>query len=140
MRALLIDPYEQKISETEVQKNEFKYIRALLGCDYLDFFYRIPGHMLIINDMGLMEVNKYFMIRTYSEPLAGKALLVGFVPPDGDMGPATMSLEELQTNLKFLGPETKFLGMRTITEEGPPFVIRNEAQWEGIPKWKGTDK
>jgi len=80
IRAILIDPFKEQVSHVRLV-NELGDIYKTLGCDLITITgLRFGGKQLdlILDDEGLLKSNqKYFKYKLFSQPFAGKALLVG---------------------------------------------------------------
>ncbi|NBW21397.1 MAG: DUF3846 domain-containing protein [Caulobacteraceae bacterium] len=82
IRAILIDPFARKVSEIKLV-NELEEIYKTLGCDLITITgLRFGGKQLdlILDDEGLLkdrENQRYFKYKLFSQPFAGKGLLVG---------------------------------------------------------------
>lgn len=137
MRAILIDPFTQTLTEHELLEEKPRDdIKRLLDCEYTDFVYVIPKHFLLVDEMGLHKPNKYFLLRGYGQPLAGKGLVIGKTPEFGDYASATLSLDAVKKNVMFLGPETIFKGLHSEEKKsGNKFIMSIIADFEGVPKW-----
>lgn len=109
-KGLLIDPYAQTV--TEVQVDASHTLNALyqhMNCDLIDVIEveapRAPGHprrfgAVVVDDEGLLkEGPKFFSIvgpRGITPPLAGKAVVLGLTPIDGDFTDSPFTLAEVQ--------------------------------------------
>jgi hypothetical protein len=101
MRAILIDPVEKSFTEIEYNGN-WKTIAPTLGCELFDVVYTDFGDVYV-DDEGLLKPDqKFFHIRGMSQPFAGRGLVFGLVGPEGETTPATVSIEDLELNVKFM--------------------------------------
>lgn len=113
MRAILIDPFERKITQVEYN-NQFKedgtYPGAyrLMQCDLIEvvYFDKVWEHAeMYVDEEGLFKQDLRFFIPLFSlgaQPIAGRALLVG--PPDdeGNSTACPLMLEEVVTGIQFV--------------------------------------
>lgn len=92
MRAILIDPYAQTITEVEGDFDKTRNIRAQIGVDTTTtILFRKDKVICLLDDNGHLGPGKAcFILKTYhpTYPLAGKMLVCGL------RGPATVSLGE----------------------------------------------
>ena len=92
MRAILIDPIEKSFTEVDYN-GDWKTIYKHLDCDLFD-------------DEGLMKSDQqFFHIRGMSQPFAGRGLVFGPTDDEGGTTPATISIEELELQVKFMTPK-----------------------------------
>ena len=81
IRAILIDPFAENVSEVQVQNNLQGYYNAI-GCDTITITGLSFGKNsldMILDDEGLLkdsENQRYFKYKLFSQPFAGRALLV----------------------------------------------------------------
>jgi hypothetical protein len=104
MRAVLIDPVARSFTEVEYD-GDYKSIYKHLECDLFDVVFTEFGDVYV-DDEGLLKPDqKFFYLEGMSQPLAGRGLVFGLVDDDGNTTPATVSIEELELNVKFLTPQ-----------------------------------
>jgi hypothetical protein len=95
MMAILIDPYEETIEVVDYS-GDYKDISTLLGCDLFTSVYTEMADTIYVDDEGLyVENQKYFKLKGYPQPLAGRGLVIG-VTDDGDSTDCVSSLEDIQ--------------------------------------------
>tara|TARA_Y100000004_G_scaffold194770_1_gene260166 strand:+ start:692 stop:1123 length:432 start_codon:yes stop_codon:yes gene_type:complete len=95
MRAILIDPFTQKIEVVDYS-GDWKDISTLLGCELFTTVYIDDEDTLYIDDEGLyVENQRYFKWKGYPQPLAGRGLVLGCTP-DGDTTDSSKTLEDIQ--------------------------------------------
>lgn len=81
IQAILIDPFLEKVSEVQVQNNLQGYYQAI-GCDTITITSLSFGKKnldMILDDEGLLknpDSQRYFKYKLFSQPFAGRALLV----------------------------------------------------------------
>lgn len=119
MRALLINPFDESISETSYD-GDYKSISKILEIDSRPFtvlrFGDQDQHHVYLDDEGLLQPSqRFFCLAFYSGILAGKALILRSDMEGNDL-PATMTLLRLSPLVKFLPSTVRCTGMKT--EEG----------------------
>ena len=100
MRAILIDPVTHSFTEVDYN-GDWKTISKHLGCELFDIVFTELGDVYI-DDEGLFVPNQSFFMIEGCPPLGGKGLVFGRVDDEGDVTPATVSIEELEQKVKFL--------------------------------------
>ena len=81
IRAILIDPFLEKVSEVQTQNDLQGYYNAI-GCDTITITGLTFGKNnldMILDDEGLLknpDSQRYFKYKLFSQPFAGRALLV----------------------------------------------------------------
>lgn len=140
MRAILIDPYAQTISEVE-HDGDYKQIYELIGAGTFDLVRVDRTNAIYIDDEGLLTADdntRYFGLKGYGQPIAGKGLMLG-ADEMGETIAATLTKEEVEALVEW--PKVRFTGM--TTKEGRTdhpilgkgvFTIVNEAQFEKLPE------
>lgn len=113
MRAYLIDPTNETVTEVDYDGN-YKSISRLIGCDYFTTVVLTrtedgwPADTLFVDDEGLfVEDQRYFTIRGYNQPLAGKGLVLG-TDAEGDSIEPDMDLATAQGLVRFLSEGVHF--------------------------------
>lgn len=105
MKAILIDPFERKLSEVEYS-GDYKQIYEHIDCHNFDCV-RISskGDTIFVDDEGLIscKVQCFFGFIGYPQPLAGKGLVLG-TDINGESVDTTMTLEEMRKLVKWLIP------------------------------------
>lgn len=104
MRAILIDPTERSLTEVDYN-GDWKTISKHLDCELFDVVFTDFGDVYVDDEGLLRQEQKFFMLQGVPYPLAGRGLVFGPVDHDGDTTPATISIEELESKVKFLTPE-----------------------------------
>tara|TARA_Y100000361_G_C11140986_1_gene335038 strand:- start:994 stop:1512 length:519 start_codon:yes stop_codon:yes gene_type:complete len=88
MKAVLIDPFEPRISDVEIKDDHLLSYYSLIGCTTvtaIDAEYNGKPASLFLDDEGLFKNDqKFWHFPQHQEPLAGKAVLVGFDPSTGE--------------------------------------------------------
>ena len=104
MRAILIDPVEKSFTEVDYN-GDWKTISKHLDCDLFDVVFTDFGD-IYLDDEGLMKSDQqFFHIRGMSQPFAGRGLVFGPTDDEGGTTPATISIEELELQVKFMTPK-----------------------------------
>jgi len=81
VRAILIDPFLEKVSEVKIG-TDLEQLYSTLGCDLITITrlgVGVNALDMILDDEGLLknsEEQRYFKYKLFSQPFAGKALLV----------------------------------------------------------------
>jgi len=119
MRALLINPFSESISEIDYD-GDWKSIARLIAIEHRPFTLVSLGdperHHIYLDDEGLYQpAQRFFILRSYPSPLAGRGLVLRD-GPDGDEAEATLTLESLAAAIKWLPASIRFTG--TTTREG----------------------
>jgi len=95
MQAILIDPYTQTIEVVDYS-GDYKDISALLDCQLFTTVYTDLPDTIFVDDEGLyVENQKFFKLKGYPQPLAGKGLVLGSTD-DGDSTDCVSSLQDIQ--------------------------------------------
>ena len=79
MKAYLIDPFAQSVTEVEYS-GDYTEISRLIDCDLFTTSWRNKfGDTLFVDDEGLIngKHQEVFLISGYPQPLAGKGLILG---------------------------------------------------------------
>lgn len=102
MRAILIDPFKQSITDVEYS-GDYHDIYKLIGCET---FTIAPithrGDAIFVDDEGLFKPDQaFFKHDGYPQPLAGKGLILG-CDEDGETVEPTVTLEEMKAATQFL--------------------------------------
>jgi len=101
----LIDPFEKKISVVYYDGN-FKSIYSIIDCKLFDATppFNNRGDAVVVDDVGIYKKEqKFFSIKGYSYPLAGKGIVIGCDFSTGDDRPPFITLEDLVKNVRWLG-------------------------------------
>jgi hypothetical protein len=107
-KGIFIDSENKTITEKEVSSSEDIY--KLLKIRLFDVVQISHNADLIVDDEGLLKENYYFQYG--DSQLAGNGLVVGLHHDTGDWGNSPLTLEEVKSQVKFLGSQTdlKFVG------------------------------
>ena len=89
VQALLIDPQEQTVEKVKIPNKDYKEWKKVLGITSPIEIVRLE-HIgeekytgVIVDDEGLYkEDNRYFKLQVYTQPLAGRALIVSWDDED----------------------------------------------------------
>lgn len=100
MKAYLIDPYEQSVSEVEYN-GDYNQIYKLIDATTFDVARIADGDSIYIDDDGLSkDWQEFFMHEDYGNPLAGKGLVLG-CNDEGDSTEPACTLEQLREQVSF---------------------------------------
>ena len=100
MKAYLIDPYEQSVSEVEYN-GDYNQIYKLIDATTFDVARIANGDSIYIDDEGLSkDWQEFFMHKDYGNPLAGKGLVLG-CNDEGDSTEPACTLEQLRGQVGF---------------------------------------
>lgn len=117
MRALLIDPFTQTVTDYDLDEG-IQAIYDATSCDCITSV-RLPDHAgidncIFVDDEGLYrEGQEFFTLIGYPQPIAGRGLVVG-IDREGDTISTSMPLPFMQAAVKF--PSLRFTGMTEMTE------------------------
>lgn len=104
MKTLIIDPFLRTITEAD-HDGSLESIYKLTHCDtFTAVGIDNHGGALFLDDEGLLKdltKQAFFMIDTYSEPLAGYAMTVG-VNGAGETVEAEYTVEQLKARVKWI--------------------------------------
>lgn len=110
VKAILIDPFECSVTETEHDASNYRDIYRLLShptmpVDCMTTAY-VPwlksGDALFVDDEGLLKpCLRFFLVNGYNQPLAGKGLILGS-DDEGETIGAKAKLAKVQANVRFL--------------------------------------
>lgn len=103
MRAILLDPYKQTVSNVEV--TDYRDISKHLQCDlFCSGGYMESGDAVYVNDEGLYEEDMFtYMPDVYPDPYAGRVLILGIDHETGESQDAVnTAIDLLDVDLKFL--------------------------------------
>lgn len=108
MRAILIDPFDQTVTEVDYS-GDFKQIHELLNIRSFTLVSDFAGgNDIYVDDNGLavdFENQAFFIAKGYPEPLAGKGLILG-VTPDGESTATELNLEDARQKIRFIDHAT----------------------------------
>jgi len=105
-KAILIDPFERKLSWVELQNDNIDCLHKVMRCDvftvgtYLDN----KGTCLYVDDEGLFKNEQaYFVILGIDNVFAGRSLVVGTDEMGGSITP-TVSIDVLESKVRWMEP------------------------------------
>ena len=104
MKAILINPFDQTIKETEYT-GDYREIYSLVDCRTFDCVRLTPHEDMYIDDEGLLIDNqRYFRMLEIGANYAGKALLLSH-DDEGETTGTNWTLQDVKSMVEFL-PET----------------------------------
>jgi hypothetical protein len=104
MKAILINPFDQTIKETEYT-GDYREIYSLVDCRTFDCVRLTPHEDMYIDDEGLLIDNqRYFRMLEIGANYAGKALLLSH-DDEGETTATNWTLQDVKSMVEFL-PET----------------------------------
>ena len=104
MKAILINPFDQTIKETEYT-GDYREIYSLVDCRTFDCVRLTPHEDMYIDDEGLLIDNqRYFRMLEIGANYAGKALLLSH-DDEGETKATNWTLQDVKSMVEFL-PET----------------------------------
>jgi len=112
-RAILIDPFNETITEVKMVDTKLQTIYALLGCNIITITSLVNGIDMVLDDEGLLkdsEKQAYFKFGIGSQPFAGKALIVA-TDDEGDFAslPEKVSVDKINDKVIFFKPSKQTL-------------------------------
>jgi hypothetical protein len=105
MRALLIDPFTETVTET-FYSGDYKQIYQLIEAETFDAARLGPdlSDTVYVDDEGLLKPNQFFFLEDlYPFPLAGKGLVLG-TDDEGDAISPTITIAEILQSISWLTP------------------------------------
>lgn len=117
MKAYLIDPFEQTITEVE-HDGKLETIYALIQCgdsgfDLVHFGTNRDG--IFVDDEGLYKKDqRYFVLEGFPSPLAGRGLVTG-CDDEGETVAPKISLRHLVEKISWAPPTMRFSHINTTT-------------------------
>ena len=105
MRAFLIDPFKQEITEINYT-GDYRQIYDLIDAQTFDVArLNAKGDGIFVDDEGLYaEDQRFFQHKFYPNQLAGKGLVLGCDMNTGESAPASMTLEQLTDDVEWVMP------------------------------------
>ena len=102
MKAYLIDPFERAITEVDYSGN-YQDIYGLCGYDtFTVVTFNDQGDGVYVDDEGLFKSDqKFFVIGSYPQPLAGRGLVLG-VDDEGASVSPTVDMTWLENHVRFV--------------------------------------
>ena len=108
IKAILIDSKEQRVSEIEFDRDDYKNISRALGCEYFEVVTYInrKQECLMVDEEGLIRgpVEHFFFWRGYPQPLAGNGLIVGTDDEGETVAPQGITVEEVRAAVDWVTP------------------------------------
>jgi hypothetical protein len=112
MKAILIDPHSETISEV-VYDGNWQTIGPWIDADLFDVVQIGNDDVVYVDDEGLFrDSRKFFWMKGWPHPLCGKGLVLGD-SQYGETEDAHSTVEELRKSIKFMDALT--VGMLTKT-------------------------
>jgi hypothetical protein len=112
-RAILIDPFNETITEVKMVDTKLQTIYALLGCSIITITSLADGIDMILDDEGLLkdsENQAYFKFGISSQSFAGKALIVATDSEwNIDSLPEKVSVDKINDRVIFFKPSKETL-------------------------------
>ena len=113
IRAILIDPFTETVSQVTLVDTKLQTYYNLLGCDLITMAGLANGVDMILDDEGLLKDPKtqaYFKMGIGSQPFAGKALVVGTDDEGNTVSlPENVTTEKVFQRVIFFKPSEKYL-------------------------------
>ena len=102
MKAYLIDPFEKSITEVDYSGN-YQDLSAICGYDtFAVATFNDEGDGVFVDDEGLFKPDqKFFIIGSYPQPLAGRGLVLG-VDGEGASVSPTVDRSWLDGHVRFV--------------------------------------
>lgn len=101
MKAILINPFDQTIKETEYT-GDYREIYHLIDCRTFDVAMAKENNDLYIDDEGLLKDNqRYFRMLDIGANYAGKGLILAH-NDEGESVGTTLTLQEVKDMVEFL--------------------------------------
>lgn len=112
-RAILIDPFNETITEVKMVDTKLQTIYSLLECRIITITSLANGIDMVLDDEGLLkdsEKQAYFKFGIGSQPFAGKALVIA-TDDEGDFAslPEKVSVDKINERVIFFKPSKETL-------------------------------
>lgn len=112
-RAILIDPFNETITEVKMVDTKLQTIYTLLECRIITITSLANGIDMVLDDEGLLKDSKkqaYFKFGIGSQPFAGKALVIA-TDDEGDFAslPEKVSVDKINDKVIFFKPSKETL-------------------------------
>ena len=112
-RAILIDPFNETITEVKMVDTKIQTIYALLGCEIFTIVNLANKIDMLLDDEGLLkdsDKQAYFKFGISSQPFAGKALIVA-TDDEEDFAslPEEVSVDKINERVIFFKPSEEYL-------------------------------
>lgn len=105
MKAILIDPFDETVTEVE-HNGDYRHIYTLLShpehkVDCFTIVQITQGDAIFVDDEGLLKDPKHFFVwKGYPQPLAGKGLILG-TNDEGDSVDVVTTVDEVKKRVSF---------------------------------------
>lgn len=100
MKAILINPFEETITEVE-HTGDYKQIYDLIDCRTFDIVNIIHTEDLCVDDEGLLKNNQRYFTFANEGTYAGKGLLLGH-NDEGESVATTFTLQQVKDMVQWL--------------------------------------
>lgn len=103
IKAIIIDPFEREITETEIENN-LEGLKGAIGDHWIELVRINNQNDMYVDEEGLFRENQQFFVMTGNQrkvPIAGKAVVVGSDVSTGDQINVTMSLDNIKCMVSF---------------------------------------
>lgn len=103
MRAYLIDPFNETVSEVAYGGNIDEIHRAIDCKIFTCITLNSQADAVYIDEEGLTngKYQDFFKLRNYPDPLAGKAMVIG-TDEDGEAVSPAVTLDDLKRQIRFI--------------------------------------
>ena len=105
IKAVLIDPYKEEVTDIEYDASDYKNIYPLIHCDVFTVVRLEDDDDVLVDDEGLLKVikdTKFFMLPNYAQPIAGYGLITGVNQDDGETIAAHHDANYYRHKIRFL--------------------------------------
>ena len=113
IRAILIDPFTETVSQVTLVDTKLQTYYNLLGCSLITMAGLADGVDMILDDEGLLKdphSQAYFKMGINSQPFAGKALIVGTDEEGNTVSlPENITTEKVFERVIFFKPSQKYI-------------------------------
>lgn len=120
MRAILIDPFAETVTEVDDDFADDKMITKHIQCGQSPFTAMRLGTdvVLYLDNEGLLKPNqKFFLLDTYPQPLAGRGIVLG-CDAAGETTPLVAPFPRVAA-LIYWAPPLRVVGFEVTEETGP---------------------
>lgn len=108
LRAVLIDPYKEELTDVTYDAADYKNIYPLIRCDIFTVVKLADEDDVFVDDEGLLKITnqtKFFQLKDYPQPLAGYGLIVGADEDTGESVSAHHDADYYRSKISFLDVE-----------------------------------
>jgi hypothetical protein len=113
IRAILIDPFAETVSQVTLDDTKLQTLRGLIDCEIITMTSLANGVDMILDDEGLLKDSSsqaYFKIGISSQPFAGKALIVGTNDEGETVSlPKNITTQKVFERVIFFKPSEKYV-------------------------------